>query len=71
MSTAGVCGAVARMFLHGKPDPPGTAAGNAVLRSQRRDCISLYGLSFNLAALERLCRHVVRYFHPPSRFLNG
>lgn len=33
--------------------------------------ISLYGLSFNLAALKRLYRHAVRYFHPPARFLNG
>lgn len=46
-------------------------SGGAVLRFQRRDWISLYELSFNLAALERLCCHAVRYFHPPARFLNG
>jgi len=45
--------------------------GGGSLRFQCRGWISLYGLSFNLAALVRLCYHIVRYFHPSARFLNG
>lgn len=67
MSTSDVCGVVAKMFFLGKP----TRWQAVVLRFQRRDWTSLYGLSFNLAALVRLCCHAVRYFHPPMRFLNG
>lgn len=67
MSTSDVCGVVTKMFFLGKP----TRWQAVVLRFQRRDWTSLYGLSFNLAALVRLCCHAVRYFHPPVRFLNG
>lgn len=64
----GVCAELSRkMFFSSKP----MRWQAAVLRFQRRDWISLYGLSFNLAALVRLYRHAVRYFHPPARFLNG
>lgn len=68
ISIFSVCKVVVKIFLLNKPTK---WRGGKVLRFQRRNWISLYGLSFNLAALERLCCHAVRYFHPLARFLNG
>lgn len=50
MSTSDVCGVITKMFFLGKP----MKWQAMVLRFQRHNWISLYGLSFNLAALERL-----------------
>lgn len=68
MSIFGVCEVVAKSCFSWTNLRGG---GAAVLRFQRRDWISLYGFSFNLATLERLCCHAVRYFHPPAHFLNS